>query len=250
MNLEYKLNSNESERYKRQLLLETDYGFSQKKLKQATVFIAGAGGLGSSASIYLAAAGVGRLIIADYDLIDMSNLNRQILYSTAAIGELKAESARRRLTELNPEIAVEIRTVKLEGDISKLIDGADLIIDCLDNIETRYVLNDFSLKTRIPIVHGGINGYAGQISFIAPPETACLRCIFPDAYKADGPIPVIGATAGIIGSMQAMEAVKYLTESGELLKNKLLIIDGFTWEIANLNLERNPSCRACGASSA
>jgi len=245
MNLEYKLSSKEKERYKRQILLEDDYGFSQEKLKKSTVFIAGAGGLGSPAALYLAAAGVGRLIIADYDCLDLSNLNRQILHSTSGIGLLKADSAQKRLAELNPEIKVETHAVKINGNIAEVSAGADLIIDCLDNIEARYILNDYSLKTLTPIVHGGINGYAGQISFISPPETVCLRCIFPEPFKTDGPIPVIGASAGIIGSMQAMEAVKYLTGSGDLLKNKLLIIDGFTWEIADLNLEKNPECKAC-----
>jgi adenylyltransferase/sulfurtransferase len=248
MNLNYNLNSDEIERYKRQILLEKDFGFSQEKLKKATVFIAGAGGLGSPASLYLAAAGIGRLIIADYDRLALSNLNRQILHSTSSLGELKAESAQRRLAGLNPEIKVETHTMKIEGDVSAILSDADLIIDCLDNIQTRYTLNDFSIKSGTPIVHGGINGYAGQVSFIAPPETACLRCIFPEPYTGDGPIPVIGATAGIIGSMQALEAVKYLCGSGDLLKNKLLIIDGFTWEIANLTIEKNPSCRACSDS--
>jgi len=245
MNLEYKLSSKEKERYKRKIMLEDDYGFSQEKLKKSTVFIAGAGGLGSPAALYLAAAGVGRLIIADYDCLDLSNLNRQILHSTSGIGLLKADSAQKRLAELNPEIKVETHAVKINGNIAEVSAGADLIIDCLDNIEARYILNDYSLKTLTPIVHGGINGYAGQISFISPPETVCLRCIFPEPFKTDGPIPVIGASAGIIGSMQAMEAVKYLTGSGDLLKNKLLIIDGFTWEIADLNLEKNPECKAC-----
>ena len=109
-------------------------------------------------------------------------------------------------------------------------------------------LNDYSIKTGTPIVHGGINGYAGQVSFIAPPETACLRCIFPEPFVSDEPIPVIGATAGIIGSIQAMEALKYLTGSGELLKNTLYIIDGFSNESEKLILDKNPECRACSLS--
>ena len=248
MNLEYKLSSDELERYKRQILLKDDFGFNQNRLKESTVFIAGAGGLGSPAALYLAAAGIGRLIISDFDRLSLSNLNRQILHSTSAIGQLKTESAKKRLADLNPEITIETRTAKIDGDASEMLAGTDIIIDCLDNIEARWVLNDFSLKSGTPIVHGGINGYAGQISFIAPPETACLRCIFPENYKPEGPIPVIGAIAGLIGSMQAMEAVKYLTGSGDLLKNKLLIIDGLSWEFSNIALEKNPECRACKTS--
>lgn len=230
------------------MLLEKDFGFNQQKLSESTVFIAGAGGLGSPAAFYLAAAGVGRIIICDNDTIDISNLNRQILHSTGRLGIKKCESAASVLSDLNPEIIIEPKNVFIEGDPSELIDGADIIIDCLDNIEARYVLNSYSIKTGTPIVHGGINGYAGQISFIAPPETACIRCIFPEPYANNTPIPVLGATAGIIGSMQAMEAIKYLTGSGELLKNQLYIIDGFTLESEKLQLEKNPLCRACSVS--
>ena len=236
------------ERYFRQILLEKDFGFNQRKLAESTVFIAGAGGLGSPAAFYLAAAGVGRIIICDNDVIDMSNLNRQILHSTGRLGINKTDSAAKILSDLNPEIIIEPKKAFIEGNPTALIDGADIIIDCLDNIEARYVLNDYSIKTGTPVVHGGINGYAGQISFIAPPETACIRCIFPEPYKNEGPIPVIGATAGIIGSMQAMEAIKYLTGSGELLKNQLCIIDGFTCESEKLLIEKNPACKACGVS--
>lgn len=232
-------------RYIRQMLLEQDFGFKQEKLGGAAVFIAGAGGLGSPAAYYLAAAGVGRLIICDNDEIDISNLNRQILHTTKSIGERKTESAARRLRELNPEIIIKPKDAFIKEDPSGLIEDADIIIDCLDNIEARYVINAYSIRTGVPIVHGGINGYAGQISFIAPPETACLRCIFPEAFSSKEPIPVLGATAGIIGSMQAMEAVKFLTCSGELLKNTLYIIDGFTNESEKLKLEKNPDCPAC-----
>jgi len=239
------LSSQEAIRYKRQIVIPAFGEEGQRQLKRASIFIAGLGGLGAVSAYYLAAAGVGRLKIMDKDHVELENLNRQILHSTSGIGLLKADSAQKRLAELNPEIKVETHAVKINGNIAEVSAGADLIIDCLDNIEARYILNDYSLKTLTPIVHGGINGYAGQISFISPPETVCLRCIFPEPFKTDGPIPVIGASAGIIGSMQAMEAVKYLTGSGDLLKNKLLIIDGFTWEIADLNLEKNPECKAC-----
>ena len=236
-----------NERYKRQLLLAEDFGFSQEKLSRATVFIAGAGGLGSPVAYYLAAAGVGRIIICDNDVIDVSNLNRQILHSTSRVGMPKTESAAAVLNDLNPEISIVPKQALISGDPSELIEDADLIIDCLDNIEARYIINDYSIRTGVPVVHGGINGFAGQVSFIAPPETACIRCIFPEAFKSEGPIPVIGATAGIIGSIQAMEALKFLSCSGELLKNTLYIIDGFTGESEKLQLEKNPDCPSCGA---
>ncbi len=238
-----------NERYFRQILLEEDFGFSQEKLGKSTVFIAGAGGLGSPVSYYLAAAGIGRLIICDSDVIELSNLNRQILHSTGRIGTAKTESAAGVLRGLNPEIEIIPKRALIEGDPSELIEDADIIIDCLDNIETRYVINDYSIRTGTPIVHGGINGYAGQISFINPPETLCIRCIFPEPLRKSGPIPVIGATAGVIGSMQALEAIKYLTGSGELLKNKLMIFDGYTFETDSLTVEKNPGCPACGSSA-
>ena len=249
MYLNEKLTPNEAERYRRQLLLETDYSFSQRRLKESTVFIAGAGGLGSPAALYLAAAGTGRIILNDCDSVELSNLNRQLLHSTPDIGKRKVESAKKRLTELNPDIEIEIIADRIEGEGFDAAAGADLVIDCLDNIEARWVINDFSVRTGIPIVHGGINGFAGQISFIEPPETACLRCIFSENLEQDSPIPVIGAIAGIIGSMQALEAVKYLSGCGELLRNKLMIIDGFSWETAVMELEPNESCPACGGGS-
>ncbi|MDC7225439.1 MAG: HesA/MoeB/ThiF family protein [Spirochaetales bacterium] len=235
-----------NDRYIRQMLLEDDFGFSQERLGRATVFIAGAGGLGSPAAYYLAAAGVGRIIICDNDEVETSNLNRQILHSTNRIGQRKTESAAETLRAFNPEITIKPKDALISGDPAGLIEDADLIIDCLDNIEARYVINDYSIRNGVPIVHGGINGYAGQISFIAPPETACIRCIFPQDYGSEDPIPVIGATAGLIGSLQAIEAVKYLTCSGALLKNQLYIIDSFSNESEKLQLEKNPDCPACG----
>ncbi len=235
-----------NQRYSRQILLEKEYGFDQNKLSEATVFIAGLGGLGSPAAFYLAAAGIGRLILCDNDSIALSDLNRQILHTTERIGMKKTQSAETQLAALNPEINIELVNTKIAGDMSYIIDGADIIIDCLDNIEARYILNDYSIKTGTPIVHGGIEGYAGQLSFVNPPETACMRCIFPETLKNKKPIPAVGAAAGIIGSMQAMEAVKYLTGSGGLMKNKLYIIDCFTNEFGILSLEKNSLCPSCG----
>ncbi len=235
-----------NQRYSRQTLLEKEYGFNQNKLSSATVFIAGLGGLGSPAAFYLAAAGIGRLILCDNDSIALSDLNRQILHTTERIGMKKTQSAETQLAALNPEINIESINTKIAGDISDIVGDADIIIDCLDNIEARYTLNDYSIKTGTPIVHGGIEGYAGQISFVNPPETVCLRCIFTENLQNNKTIPIVGATAGIIGSMQAMEAVKYLTEAGELLKNKLYIIDCFTNESEILKLEKNSLCPSCG----
>lgn len=232
-------------RYKRQLLLEEDYNFDQQKLLKSTVFIAGAGGLGSPAAYYLAAAGVGRIIICDNDIIDITNLNRQILHSVSRLGMNKAESAAAQLSDLNPDITITAKKEMISSNVTELAEDADLIIDCLDNIETRYALNEYSIKTGTPIVHGGLNGYAGQISFLSPPQTPCIRCIFPVPAQPEGPIPVIGATAGIIGSMQALEAVKYLSGSGRLLKNILRFYDGFSNEIEDITISKDPHCPAC-----
>ena len=250
MDISFNLSKDEAERYRRQLMLAADYGFDQQKLKKASVFIAGAGGLGSPAAYYLAAAGVGRLIIDDCDSVELSNLNRQILHSSGRIGMSKSESAAETLRSLNPEIVIDVRTDRIDGGYEEILpvaDGADLVIDCLDNIEARWSLSDFASESGIPIVHGGINSLAGQICFIQPPGTACLGCIFPEKLPLEGPIPVIGAIAGVIGSMQALEAVKYLCGFGELLRNRLMIIDGFSWETAVIDLEKNPACPVCGA---
>jgi molybdopterin/thiamine biosynthesis adenylyltransferase len=234
----------ELERYKRQMLLFGEEG--QERLKKAHIFIAGAGGLGSPISIYLAVAGVGTITIVDMDVVDQSNLNRQILHYDRDVGKKKTVSAEEKLRELNPDITINAIDVKIEeSNAANLIGKADGIVDAMDNYPTRYLLNDIAIAKEIPLFHGGIRGFYGQATTIIPGTTPCLKCIFPKAPPKEV-FPVVGVTPGIIGTIQANEVVKYLLGSGELLTGRLFIWDGMQAHAEELGVERNPSCEACG----
>jgi adenylyltransferase/sulfurtransferase len=241
------LSDGEQERYTRQIPLFGEEG--QERLKESVIFIAGAGGLGSPVALYLAAAGVGRLLIADDDAVDLTNLNRQILHGGRSVGERKTKSAARRLSDLNADIEITVIDRRIdEESISGMVDGADGIIDAMDTFEVRYLLNKAAHEEGIPLFHGGIRGFYGQATTIIPKETACLSCIFPHPPPKEV-IPVIGATAGVIGSVQANEVLKYLLGMGELLTNRLLLWDGMRSEIDTIAVERNPGCPFCGGKS-
>lgn len=237
----------ENERYSRQRNL---YGWddqAQEKLGQATVFVAGLGGLGSPATLYLAAAGIGNLILCDADTVQLSNLNRQVLYRERDIGREKAVCAEERLGELNSSTRIDAHAEKMDaGNVAQLVADADIMLDCLDNFEGRKVLNDFSLQSGTPLVHAGVTGLNGQVSFLSPPLTPCLKCIYPDD-PVDVESPVLGAVAGLIGTVQAMEAIKDITGTGQVLKNRMLILDGESMSLHEAIIERNPECEVCGA---
>lgn len=240
------MSSSLKSRYFRQEILPGFGVEAQAKLKASKVFIVGAGGLGSPAALYLAAAGVGHLIICDFDRVELSNLNRQILHAGSDLGKLKAESALQSLTDLNDEIKIECHSENLnEQNISRLAAGADIMLDCLDNISTRLLLNTWSIKKNIPIVHGGVEGWTGQISFLHPPLTPCMSCLFEDVEDRQDPAPVLGAVAGIVGAAQALEAIKYLTGTADVQKNTLLFFDGFLMEWTRVEARKKPECKAC-----
>lgn len=237
------LSEDELSRYKRQIMIFGEEG--QEKLKNAKIFVAGAGGLGSPVSYYLAAAGVGTLVVADRDKIELSNLNRQILHRSADIGYEKVFSARDKLTALNPEIEV----ITFDGTIDsssaeRIVGDADGIVDAMDNFATRYVLNETALDKGIPLFHGAVRGFHGQATTIVPGETGCLSCLFPNAAPAEVS-PVLGTTPAIIGSIQANEVIKYLTGRGRLLTNRLFIWDGLEAESTIMPFAKNPRCRVC-----
>lgn len=235
----------ETERYSRQIPLIGIEG--QDRLSRSGVLIAGAGGLGSASSYYLAAAGVGRIRIADSDEVEISNLNRQILHRVPGIR--KAISAEEALRSLNPTIDVEGVDICIsESSIDDLLDDIDLIVDATDSFDVRYILNSAALEHRLPLVHGAVSGFDGQVTTIIPGMTACLRCVFPRPPPRDAP-PVMGATCGIIGSIQAMEAIKMLTGSGEPLANRLLIWDGRCAQMDEISIERDERCPDCGEGS-
>ena len=238
----------ELKRYHRQMLMDGWGEETQRKLKQSTIFIAGAGGLGSPVSIYLAVAGIGHIRICDFDSPDWSNLNRQILHDHTRIGTNKAISAKQTIEKLNPDIKVSAFTDKIAAEnVDELVGDSELILDCMDNFPTRYLLNECAIRKNIPLVYGSIWGMDGRLSFIKSPETPCLRCLFPEAPPGEV-FPVLGATPGVIGSLQALEAVKYLTGVGSNLKGKLLVWDGSKTEFRTFRVPKDPDCPACGGS--
>ena len=234
----------ERDRYKRQIMLFGEEG--QERLKKATIFIAGAGGLGSPISIYLAVAGVGRIILVDKDSVELTNLNRQILHFNSDIGERKTVSAAAKLREINPDIRIDVIDTTIdETNVLELIGDADGIVDAMDNFLTRYLLNQAAYTKKIPFFHGGIRGLCGQATTIIPGKTACLSCIFPHPPPAEV-FPVVGVTPGFIGIVQATEVIKYLTGTGELLTDRLLHWDGERATVDEIRLERDPTCPVCG----
>ncbi|MCU0629871.1 MAG: HesA/MoeB/ThiF family protein [Methanoregulaceae archaeon] len=237
------LSCDELERYHRQIMLFGEAG--QEKLKSARVVIAGAGGLGCPVATYLAVAGVGHLRIIDHDTVDRSNLNRQILHWDMDTGRAKTESAGKKLQAINPDIEIEEARVRINEETAPgLVRDTDAIVDAMDNYPTRYLLNHLACKFGIPLFHGAIRGFDGQVTTIIPGRTACLSCIFPKAPPKEI-FPVIGVTAGIIGLIQANEVIKYLLGTGELLENRLLIWDGLHSILEEINVERDQSCIEC-----
>jgi len=235
----------EKDVYQRQMMLDGWGEKVQERLKDSTVFVAGAGGLGSPASIYLAVAGIGQLRLCDFDHPDWSNLNRQILHDSSRIGINKAVSGKKTLEKLNGLIRVTAFPEKITAEsVDRLVGESDVILDCMDNFETRYVLNDCAMRLGIPLIHASVRGMEGRLTFLLPPETPCLRCIIPEAPPREV-FPIIGATPGVIGSLQAMEAIKYLSGVGQLLKGKLMVWDGGTSEFTTMKLQRDPECLAC-----
>lgn len=219
---------------------------AQEKLRDAKVFVAGSGGLGSPVLYYLAAAGVGNITICDSDAIDISNLNRQILHTYERIGEPKVDSAKMSIGERNPFISVKALNERItEKNAEAIVSGSDLIIDCLDNFETRYVINRASVRLRIPMVHAGVSEFGGQLTFLQPPETPCLAC-FLDVKDKKKVNYIVGATAGVIGSLQALEAIKFLAGIGPSLKNRILFWDGISMKFENITVKRNQRCAVCG----
>ena len=237
------------ERYKRQLPIDGWGEETQRKLADSRVCIVGAGGLGSPVSLYLAAAGVGALVLCDYQEVELSNLNRQILYSTSDIGFTKVERAKERLEELNPSITVEIRSERLtESTAPEIFGSADLIIDCLDNFESRYTLNRYAVEEGVAFIHAGITELHGQLILLSTPDTPCLECIMPPSSVGDRiRPPVLGATAGVVGSLQAVTALKALGGDEKAGYGVLRTVDLRNMTIDSIALEKNPACEVCGS---
>jgi molybdopterin/thiamine biosynthesis adenylyltransferase len=244
------LTEKDLQRYDRQIMI---YGFGkegQEKLKKAKVFLAGAGGLGSPIAIYLAAAGIGTLRIVDHDTVELHNLNRQVLHWEENIGHRKADSAAIKLMKLNQDIKVEaIPETINEENILALVGDADLIVDAMDNLPTRYLLNRTAVKKRIPFFHGAVYGFEGRAMTVLPGKTACLNCLYHGAAVPKEKFPVIGTTPAVIGCIQATEVIKYIVGIGDLLTDRLLNYDALTMKFTEFKINRDPECEVCGKPS-
>jgi molybdopterin/thiamine biosynthesis adenylyltransferase len=241
------LSREELERYDRQIML---YGFGeegQEKLKKARVFIAGAGGLGSPISIYLAVAGVGNIRIVDHDTVELSNLNRQILHWQEDIQKKKTDSGVNKLRKLNPDINIEgIAETITEENIARLAADADIIVDAMDNLPTRYLLNKTAIDNNIPFVHGAVNGFEGRAMTVIPGKSACLNCVYHGVAVAKEKFPVIGVTPAVIGCIEATEVIKYITGMGNLLTDRLINYDALSMTFTEFIVKRDPDCEHCG----
>ena len=239
------------DRYSRHLFLE-EVGLSgQKKLQNASVLVIGAGGLGSPALMYLAAAGVGTIGVADADTVDLTNLQRQIAHTTADLGKPKVQSAAETIRALNPDVTVVTHETYVTADnIAELIAPYDFIIDGTDNFPAKYLINDACVMAGKPYSHAGILRFGGQLTTYVPGEGPCLRCMFavpppPELTPTCREAGVIGAMPGVVGSLQALEAIKYLTGAGELLVGKLLMVDTLSMEFHTVALPRDENCAVC-----
>jgi molybdopterin/thiamine biosynthesis adenylyltransferase/rhodanese-related sulfurtransferase len=246
------LTTDQRSRYSRHILLPEVGEDGQVRLLESKVLIIGAGGLGSPAAIYLAAAGVGTIGLVDFDVVDASNLQRQILHNLDRLGQSKVESARETLTALNPDVKIEPHNVRLTADnVIDILSGYNVIIDGGDNFPTRYLVNDASLHLEKPVVHGSIFRFEGQVSVFDPYQGPCYRCQYPEPPPPElapscAEAGVLGVLPGIVGSIQAVEAIKLILGIGESLVGRLLTYDALTQEFMDLRIRRDPECPACG----
>ena len=240
------------ERYSRHIILPEVGGVGQAKMLEARVLLIGAGGLGSPAGYYLAAAGVGNLGIVDFDTVDLSNLQRQIMHSTERIGQLKTESAKKTIKALNPDVNVKLYNERLtSANILDIFDDYDYILDGTDNFSTRYLINDACVMKDKTNIHGSILRFEGQATVFKPKVGPCYRCLYPEP-PPPGLVPncqeggVLGVLAGIIGNIQAAETLKMILGIGKPLIGKLLLYDALNTDFRKLNLKRDPNCPVCG----
>jgi len=246
------LTDSQIERYSRHIILKEIGGEGQKKILNTKVVIIGAGGLGSPAAYYLAAAGVGKIGIVDSDRADLSNLQRQILHFTKDVGRLKTESAKEKLTAINPDCEVVPHTTRINAkNVLDIIGEYDAVINGSDNFPTRYLINDACIISKTPLFEGAVIGFSGQAITIKPHESACYRCLYEEP-PPPGLIPscqeagVMGAIPGVIGIIQATEVIKWILGKGSLLTDRLLIYNGLEMEFNELEISRNPQCPVCG----
>jgi molybdopterin/thiamine biosynthesis adenylyltransferase/rhodanese-related sulfurtransferase len=245
------LSAEQKTRYSRHLLIPEVGSAGQARLLESKVLLIGAGGLGSPAALYLAAAGVGTIGIVDFDVVDLSNLQRQVIHTSDRVGTKKTESARLTINALNPDISVVAHEEMLTAsNVDRLIDGYDVILDGTDTFETRYTLNDAAVAAGIPVVHASVFRFEGQLSVFAPPEGPCYRCLYPTPPPPElapgcSVAGVLGVVPGIMGLLQANEVLKLLLGIGESLAGRLLIFDALDATFTELRLRRDPACPVC-----
>lgn len=236
------------ERYDRQIRMPELGLAGQARLSRSRVLVVGAGGLGSPVLLYLAAAGVGAVAIADGDVVTRSNLNRQILHRTADLGVAKVDSAARAIAALNPEVAVTTIGERLDAErIAMLASDYDLLIDAADGFPSKLALNDAAVQAGVPLVHAGVERLVGQVAVVAPPDGPCLRCIFPDPPpEPPEPRAILGAAAGVVGSLQALVAIEILAAMDGAITDRLLVVDLGRLDVHAVQVDRNPQCAVCG----
>lgn len=239
-------------RYSRHILLPEVGGKGQKKIRQAKVLLVGAGGLGSPAALYLAAAGIGTIGLVDSDVVDLSNLQRQVLHHTVDVGRPKVLSGKEKIQALNPDVQVVMHEERLMAKNAQgIIEQYDITIDGVDNFPAKFLINDACFFTGKPLVHGGILRFEGRVFTILPRQTACYRCVFknpppPGLVASCQEAGVIGVLAGIIGTIQATEALKLILKIGKPLTDRLLDFDARRTAFREIRIKRNPSCPLCG----
>ncbi len=246
------LNEEQIDRYSRHILLPEVGGVGQQKLLDAKILVLGAGGLGSPAALYLAAAGVGTIGLVDSDQVELSNLQRQILHTTDDIGRPKVESAQEKLRALNPDLRIDRHNLRLAADnASELIAGYDVVVDGTDNFSTRFLVNDTCVLDDKPLVHAAILRFEGQLTTILPHTGPCYRCVFrepppPGLVPSCGQAGIFGAVAGTVGALQATEALKLILGIGQPLVGRLLVYDALGATFRTVKVRRDPACPICG----
>jgi molybdopterin/thiamine biosynthesis adenylyltransferase len=242
-------------RYSRHLLLNEIGIEGQRRIGQASVLVVGAGGLGSPAAIYLVAAGIRRLVLADDDTVDLTNLQRQVLHTTERIGQSKAASAAQALRALNPEVALDVRGERVTPQtLASLLDGIDVVLDCSDNRATRYAVNQACVAARVPLVSGAASAFSGQLAVFdfRHADAPCYACLFPDEGGSDEPCAITGVFApltGMVGAMQAAEALRLIWPFGEPASGSLLAIDAIGMQFHRMRFARNAHCAACAGAA-
>lgn len=236
------------ERFQRQIMLNEIGERGQRRLERSKVLMVGAGGLGSSVAFYLVAAGIGTIGIADHDVVDITNLNRQILHTLDTVGTYKVASARRSIQRMDPKIQVITYPEKINSinRLARITTEYDIIIDCTDNFAARYCINDACVLTGTPMVYGAVSGLEGQAMVIMPGKGPCYRCLYPSAQD-DGKVSgVLGVTPGLIGVIQAAETIKFLLNQGSLLVGRMIFVDLWDMAFSEFKINRNPDCAVCG----